>query len=117
MTRPWLSLGRLLYGAAVLRWGTAISTRLSRHPADGELRAFVAILGVRHIAQALLLANQPQRRALRIGAAVDAIHSATMIGFFARVSRHWRWAAAADSLPAAGWSCLQLRGLRRLPRR
>jgi hypothetical protein len=116
MTPPWLSLGRLIYALGVLRYGTRISTRLSHHPSDGELRAFVAILGARHIIQALVLATQPQPRALRIGASVDAIHSATMVGFFARVSRHWRWAAAADSLPAAGWSGLQLYLLRRLHR-
>jgi hydrogenase-4 membrane subunit HyfE len=116
MTRPWLSLGRFLYGLFVLAFGSRIASRLSGHKPDAELRGFVALLGVRHLAQALLLLRVPQLTALRIGASIDAIHSASMVGFFARVSRHWRWAAAADALPAAGWSWLQLHLLRRRER-
>ena len=114
MTRPWLSIARSLYGVAVLAFGTRWSTEAEGHEADWELRAFVTVLGLRHLAQAQLLRGLPQRRALEVGAGIDAVHSLTMATVFARVSRRWRWAAVADAFAAGGWAMLQIRGLRSL---
>ncbi|HET9074528.1 MAG TPA: hypothetical protein VFN48_08110 [Solirubrobacteraceae bacterium] len=114
MTRTWLSIARSVYGVAVLAFGTRLSSEAEGREADWELRAFVTALGLRHLAQALLMQRLSQRRALKVGAGIDAVHSLSMATVFASVSRRWRWAAVADAFAAGGWATLQIRALRSL---
>jgi hypothetical protein len=66
------------------------------------------VLGVRQLAEALLLARRPARRVLLAGAAVDAAHAASMVVLCALSPRRRRLAAASAATGAllAAWGVL-----------
>jgi hypothetical protein len=101
-----LFASRLLLGAAYLSW-SAQAARHGRGPA--ALRRVAAILGARHVGQALLTASRPGRAALALGTEVDAAHCASMV-LIGALSGRWRAPALADallagSLAGAGLAC------------
>lgn len=75
------------------------------HRVDG--RRFVQILGVRHLVQAALVAAHPTSGALRMGAAVDAIHATTMLGA-AGVDAHQRRPLIANTAAALCWFAVEV---------
>ena len=62
-------------------------------------RRFVRLLGLRHVAQAVLMSRTDDRRAQLAGVGVDALHGATMAGL-AIVSPTERRPACASALVA-----------------
>jgi len=104
-----LLAARLVLGSAFLSWSARAARR--HDPAGG--RTVAAVLGARHLAQALITVGRPGRAALALGAEVDAVHSASMIAL-GLLSGRWRAAALADallagSLAAAGTACARSR--------
>jgi hypothetical protein len=52
----------------------------SRPATSSSVPIVAAVLGVRHLLQAVFMGPRPTRRQLKLGALVDAAHAATMIG-------------------------------------
>jgi hypothetical protein len=75
--------------------------------AAGAAPTVAGILGARHLAQALLTADQPTSAVLRLGAGADAAHAASM-AVLAAVSGRWRWYALGDALIAASLAAVGL---------
>jgi hypothetical protein len=88
---------RAALGTAYLTWSAATGSR--RNP-PAPARPVAAILGARHLVQALLTSDQPTRAVLVLGAEADAAHALSMaaLGLF---SGRWRRAALLDALLAA----------------
>ena len=88
---------RAALGTAYLTWSAVTESR--RNP-PAPARPVAAILGVRHLAQALLTSDQPTRAVLVLGAEADTAHALSMaaLGLF---SGRWRRAALLDALLAA----------------
>lgn len=63
------------------------------------MRATTRVLGARQGLQAAIMAADPTARALRLGAATDAAHAASM-AILAVTSRRWRRAGLLDALAA-----------------
>ncbi len=101
---------RLVLGTAYLTW-SALAARHRSGPA--ALRAVAGILGVRHIAQALLTAGRA-RAVIALGAEADAAHCASMI-MLGSLSGRWRPAAFADALLAGSFASAGVACARRLP--
>jgi len=80
------------------------------HRVDGH--RFVQLLGVRHLVQAALVAAHPTPGALRVGAAVDAIHATTMLGA-AGVDPKQRRPLVRNAAAALGWFFLEVAVARR----
>jgi hypothetical protein len=94
--RKRLCASRAALGAGYLTWSAwAAGQRRGAPP----VRAVAAVLGARHLAQALLTADRAPRAALALGAEADAAHCASMLAL-ALASRRWRAAALADALLA-----------------
>lgn len=69
-----------LLGAACLLAPARVA-RVVGGPDDSHGRLFLRVLGVRHLGQAALLTARPTRRTRSLGAAVDATHALSMLGF------------------------------------
>ncbi len=95
----WL---RAAYGCALLVLPGALADRLAV-PLDGRGRAVARVLGARHLLQAAGTAADPRYPVLAGGAAVDALHSASMLAL-AALDRPRRRAAALDSVFAASFA-------------
>lgn len=74
-----LELLRALFGMTELLLPDQVAEHLLGHPADPRERAFIRILGGRHLVQAVLLLLVTGKTAHRLGGAVDLTHAATMI--------------------------------------
>ncbi len=96
---------RLAWGALLLvrpGVGVRVLGGRSTEGADWVMR----VLGARHVIEAgLELRHGPRWR--RAGGVVDALHSASALGF-AQIDRRWRRVARADALVAAGFAALGL---------
>jgi hypothetical protein len=92
--------------AALLRLGWAavlFGLRRSGGVMDsGGRKSVAAALTLRHVAQGVVTLLHPSRRVLRIGAAVDATHAASMVGFAAVRPGPTRRLAIADAGLATG---------------
>lgn len=53
--------------------------RVAKAPVDRRVIHVARFLGTRELLQALVTACHPTRRTLRLGAAVDALHAASMV--------------------------------------
>jgi hypothetical protein len=100
---------RAALGACYVAWAARSAAADGDSPPIAPSAAVAGILGTRHVAQALLTADQPTSAVLVLGAEADAAHAATM-AVVAAVSGRWRWHALADtviaaSLAAAGLAC------------
>jgi len=73
---------RAIGGAVLLLAPDAILREVPHQQIDRSTRVFSRILGVRHLAQAAMVSSRggraSSRRWILIGAAVDAVHAATM---------------------------------------
>jgi hypothetical protein len=93
----------LLYGGGLLAFSRA-RRREAREDAHGrQLSLFAAVLGARHVAEAILLGRGATPRRVLASASVDALHAASML-VLARISPAWRRPALA-SAAAAGLLC------------
>lgn len=93
----------LLYGAGLL---AAANTHLQR-PGDAasqetawQARLFARVLGVRNLAQALLLAQWPTRNWILASTATDGLHAASMI-LLAWANPSWRRPALGSATATA----------------
>jgi hypothetical protein len=79
--------GLLLRPAAVAGWVDG--------GADGRSVAVVRVLGARHVTQGLAGLVAARRAAALLGAGVDGLHAASMVGLAVLDRRRWRGAAAS----------------------
>lgn len=116
-------LDRLLHSPGLLvrvGWGTLLLARpdtgldaLDAHGSSEPARVVIRILGARHLVEAgLELYHGPRWR--QAGGVVDAIHSATALGFSA-LDHSWRRVAVADAVVAAGFAAVGLAGTGETP--
>lgn len=106
-TQRVLCVFRAALGSGYVVWSARTAGADRGLAAPGT--AVAGILGIRHIAQALLTADRPTRAVLVLGAEADAAHAASM-AVTGAVSARWRRYALADaliatSLAAAGLAC------------
>ena len=69
---------RTLYGGGLLLAPASVLSILARMPLDPQTLAVARVLGARHLAQAAL-SRRGTRTQLRLGAASDAAHAASMV--------------------------------------
>ena len=93
---------RAAAGAALLLAPDATLTMLAGASPDERARWFARVLGTRHLLQAILLWRVPTTPAVRLGAAVDAVHAAASLGLL-RDPRHRRL-AQVNCLTACGFA-------------
>ena len=84
--RPYVFAGRRGLALAEGCWGAALVLDpgsqlrpLAGKPVDPWVIKTARVLGARQLLQALITAWRPTRRTLQVGAAVDALHAATMV--------------------------------------
>lgn len=82
MTR-WLTGLRFAYGTALLVLPGRVLARLTSAPVDRRAAGVARVLGARELAQAELTRRRPTRAVLLLGAGVDALHAASMVGLAA----------------------------------
>lgn len=86
--------------------GPVVSAIGPRDAVDGPMVVAARFLGVRHLTEAAVLAGRPSHGVLLVGAVVDAIHAASMLGVALLVPTHRRPALAsagsATALAALG---------------
>jgi hypothetical protein len=99
-------------------WGTALL--LAPHAvlgavAHGRVPAaagrVLRALGVRHLAQAALLARRPTAGVFALAAVTDALHASSALAM-AAADRRWRTASALDAVVAAGFGLAAARQAR-----
>ncbi len=71
---------RVLWGTALLITPEALLRDLPHQRIDRPARMFARVLGARHLVQAVITGRGGTRGWVRVGAAVDATHAATMTG-------------------------------------
>ncbi|MGH2865748.1 MAG: hypothetical protein ACRDJX_10940 [Solirubrobacteraceae bacterium] len=71
-------------------------------------RLFARILGARHVGEGLALVCRPSARCLRLAAATDALHCASMLAL-ARISPRWRGPALLSAATASALSACAMR--------
>jgi hypothetical protein len=93
----------VVHGGALLLRPAAVAARVDGGAGDRRAVAVVRVLGARHLAQgsAGLVASSPASS--RLGAAVDGLHAASMVGL-ALLDREHRRAAAASALVALAFA-------------
>lgn len=69
---------RIVYGAVLLARPEALLLPVARGSVDARARAFARVLGVRQLAEAVLLGERPRAGWRLAGACVDALHALTM---------------------------------------
>jgi hypothetical protein len=99
------ALHALVGGALLLAPGRLL--RGIGDPAGPRARLVARVLGARHLGQAALLATVGGRVVARLGAAVDALHGASMIALALAARRH-RGAAMSSGAVAAALAALEL---------
>jgi hypothetical protein len=67
------------WGAALLLFARPLLQALEGESVDRQVINGALVLGGRQLLQGLVTVRRPTRRILRIGAAVDALHAATMV--------------------------------------
>lgn len=98
---------RACYGVAlVLAPGASIHLATGRSPGR-RTRRVAQVLGARHLIQAALSALAPQPTVLAVGAAVDALHSASMV-LLAIADRGTRRVALTDAFAEALFAAVGL---------
>ena len=92
------------WGFTLLMWPGAILQRLGV-PTDGRSCVVARVLGCRHLVQAIVLLIWPARRIQIVGAGVDVLHGASMVGLAILDPPH-RKAASTSAAGAAAWTAL-----------
>lgn len=103
-----LELVRAAFGLTELLLPDQVAEHILGHPADHRERVFIRILGGRHLVQALVLLAFRGRTAHGVGASVDLIHAATMIGV-AAIDPRRKVAATVNSAIATVFAAGELR--------
>ncbi len=91
---------RAVAGAVLLVAPGQVLGDLPHRRIDGGTRAFVRVLGARHLAEAAVLWRHDTHRWVLAGAAVDATHAATML-VLAAIRPNDRRLALVNSLTAS----------------
>lgn len=91
------------YGALLLLAPDPVIRLYSRHRVDRRTRVVVRLLGVRHLAQAVLTAGTPDRAVLALGVEADLAHAASMVGL-AACDRARTRAALVDAVGAGSFA-------------
>jgi hypothetical protein len=104
----WL---RLVWGSACLLIPARL-TAAAGGPVDRRATDVARVLGVRHLVQGAVSVARPTPPVLRAGAAIDLLHSASMVvlGGFDRGRRRLAW---TDAVIAASWCLAGLQAGRR----
>lgn len=112
----WACAVRAGYGAALLcAPGPLILARTGRLPSR-RVQAVARLLGLRHLAQALVCGAVPTRWLIRAGAAADLLHAASMLALAAEDPR-LQSAALTDASIATGFAATAGAFLRVSPER
>jgi len=112
----WACAVRASYGAVlVCAPGPLIRARTGRRPSR-RVQAVARLLGLRHLAQALVCGAAPTRWLIRAGAAADLLHAASMLAVAAE-DRRLQPAALTDAGIATGFAAAAGAFLRVSPRR
>ncbi len=101
-------VARAAYGALLLLAPGAVIRMASGAPTARASRVVARILGLRHLAQALILGRTGARNRLLVGVAIDTAHALSMIGL-AVLKRDYRRSAALDAVLATGLAANGLR--------
>ena len=80
-------------------------------PTDGRSCVVARVLGCRHLVQAIVLLIWPARRIQIVGAGVDVLHGASMVGLAILDPPH-RKAASTSAAGAAAWTALAVISIR-----
>ncbi|HEV7209827.1 MAG TPA: hypothetical protein VGN54_13965 [Mycobacteriales bacterium] len=102
-TRTILEAVRGVYGGLQLTAPGLLAGRLLSHPLDRHERGVARVLAGRQLGQALLSGTRPGPRALVLGAGVDLLHAASMLGL-GLISRRHRRAALTDAIIASSFA-------------
>jgi hypothetical protein len=104
--RPWradlVHSAHVVHGAVLLLRPAAVAGRVGSTGRDRTV-AVVRVLGARHLAQGTVGLVAARRTATRLGAGVDALHAASMVGL-AVVDRGHRRAATVSAVVAVGFA-------------
>jgi hypothetical protein len=109
--RPLTRL-RVAYGAVLVLTPRLLTRALPHQQIDARAIAFARALGLRHLLEAAIVGRRLGPRWTLVGAAVDATHSATMVGLaVARPS--WRPLALASACAASAIAAVEIGEARR----
>lgn len=98
-----VQVARTAYGLLLLGVPERSPELAGQDAPDPVVTGVVRILGARHLAQAAMTGTRPSTMALRVGAAVDGLHAASMV-LLARVSPEDRRPALVSAISATGFS-------------
>ena len=98
-----LTVVRAGYGAALLLASGRMIRLVSGRPADRRTRRVVRLLGARHVAQAVVTGVRPGPLPIALGAEVDVVHAASMLGV-AAIARSQRRSGVVDAAVAAAFA-------------
>jgi hypothetical protein len=101
-------VARAAWGAGCLAAPAAVGRPLGLAAGDRRVHLLLRALGARDLGQAVLAATAPPAALLRLGAAVDALHAASMYAL-AVVSRDYRRPALTAAAIATTWTAESLR--------
>jgi hypothetical protein len=107
----YAAVARAAYGVSLLLAPGAVIRIASGEPADRASTVVGRVLGLRHLAQALIIDRAETHDRLLIGAVIDAAHALSMVGL-AALSRDHRRPAVLDAALAGGWTINGIREAR-----
>jgi hypothetical protein len=109
-----LYLSRALYGALLTVRPGLVAATVDRDP-NRAARAFIRILGIRQLAEAVVVGRRPSPSLLAAGAGVDLIHAATVLVLARRAPAHRRalYLNAAGATGLGSWALAVRRRARR----
>ncbi len=96
-----LALAEACGGATLLLFAGPLMRSLEGGSVDRRVINIGRVLGVRQLLQGLIMVRRPTRRILRIGAAVDALHAASMLVAAATENAPRRLTLASAALAGA----------------
>ena len=107
MTGRWqasaLPVARGVYGGALLLATDRMIRLVAARDADPRTRVVVRLLGVRHLAQAVVTGVRPGPLPIALGAEVDVVHAASMLGV-AAMARSQRRPGVVDATVAMAFA-------------
>lgn len=103
---------RVLQGSLLLLAPDQVLRALRHPPPDRPALTVLRVLGARQLLQAALVGPRASSGRLRAGAAVDGLHSATMIAL-AAARPAWRIPGGLDAVTAASFAVAGIAASRR----
>jgi hypothetical protein len=107
---------RGVYGGVLLLASDRMIRLGTGRPAEPRTRLVVRLLGVRHVAQAVVTGVRPGPLPIALGAEVDVVHAASMLGV-AAVARSQRRSGVVDAAVASAFAVAGAAVARRLGER